>query len=241
VSEPSPADNRAYYDAFSEQYDRDRAGGYHALIDDQAAEIVRRVGVDRDVLEVGCGTGLVLQRVAQFARAATGVDLSPGMLERARARGLQVREGSATELPFDDGSFDVVYSFKVLAHVPEIERSLAEMVRVARPGGHVVFDAYNRRSLRYLTKRLFDPRATSERFDESAISTRFETPEQALAHLPANTRVVSRAGIRVLTPHAAVLRVPGLRWLVERAEWRAMDSVLWRFGGFVVFTVEKQG
>jgi ubiquinone/menaquinone biosynthesis C-methylase UbiE len=233
-------DNRAYYDAFSEQYDRDRAVGYHALIDDQAAEIVRRVAVERDALEVGCGTGLVLQRVAQFARSATGVDLSPGMLARARARGLQVREASATDLPFSDASFDVVYSFKVLAHIPDIERCLAEMVRVTRPGGHVVFDAYNRRSLRYLTKRWFEPRATSTTFDEAAISTRFETPEQALEHLPAGTRVVARAGIRVVTPHSSVLRVPGLRWLVERAEWRAMDSALWRFGGFVVFTVEKQ-
>jgi ubiquinone/menaquinone biosynthesis C-methylase UbiE len=236
----SETDNRAYYDAFAERYDDHRSAGYHALIDDQAAEIVRRVGVGREVLEVGCGTGLVLQRVAQFARAATGVDLSPGMLARARARGLEVREGSATALPFPDASFDVVYSFKVLAHIPDIERCLAEMVRVARPGGHVVFDAYNRNSLRYLTKRWFGPRATSQSFDEAAITTRFETPEQAIAHLPAGTRVVSRAGIRVITPHSGVLRVPGLRWMVERAEWRAMDSALWRFAGFVVFTVEKQ-
>src|SRR5438034_588830 len=81
---------------------------------------------------------LVLERIQRFARSARGVDLSPGMLERARGRGLDVLEGSVTELPFPDESFDVTCSFKVLAHVPEVERALSEMLRVTRRGGHVV-------------------------------------------------------------------------------------------------------
>jgi len=233
-------DNKAYYDAFSERYDRGRDRGYHKLIDDQAAALVRRVGEGKDVLEVGCGTGLLLQRVAGFARSAVGIDLSPGMLERARARGLEVLEGSATALPFPDAQFDVAYSFKVLSHVPELGRALAEMVRVVRPGGHVVFDIYNRHSLRYAIKRLFGPRATSDRFDEAAISTAFLTPEEVEAMLPANARVVARSGIRVVTPHPAVLELPGLRQIVELAEWRLMDSPAGRFAGFMVFTVEKR-
>jgi len=233
-------DNKAYYDAFSERYDRGRDRGYHKLIDDQAAELVRRVGQGLDVLEVGCGTGLLLQRVAGFARSATGIDLSPGMLERARARGLEVVEGSATALPFADARFDVAYSFKVLSHVPELERALSEMLRVVRPGGHIVFDIYNRHSLRYAIKRLFGPRPTSQQFDEAAISTAFLTPEEVEAKLPANARVVGRAGIRVVTPHPALLALPGVGKLVELAEWRLMDSPALRFAGFSVFTVEKR-
>ena len=162
-------DNTSYYDAFSADYDRGRDRGYHKLIDDQAAALVRRVGVDKHALEVGCGTGLIMARVAEFAASVRGVDISPGMLEHARRRGLDVCEGSATRLPFADASFDVVYSFKVLAHVAAIDAALAEMRRVTRPGGHLVFDAYNRDSLRYLIKRAWGPRRTSAEFDEAAI------------------------------------------------------------------------
>lgn len=231
--------NRSYYDAFSAGYDVGRDAGYHRLIDEQATELVRRVGEGRDVLEVGCGTGLILQRVAGFARSARGIDLSPGMLERARERGLDVVEGSATELPFDDASFDVAYSFKVLAHVPALEQALAEMARVVRPGGHIVFDTYNRHSLRYMVKRLFGPRSTSSSFDEGAIPTRFQTADETLACIPEGTRAVGRAGIRIAIPWAGVLRLPAVGRVVEGIEWRLMDSPLSRWGGFVVHTLRK--
>src|SRR5690606_41665954 len=91
---------------------------------------VRQFGAGGDVLEVGCGTGLVLSRIREFAREARGVDLSPGMLELARERGLDVVVGSATALPFPDAAFDVTCSFKVLAPVPAIEQALTETARV---------------------------------------------------------------------------------------------------------------
>jgi ubiquinone/menaquinone biosynthesis C-methylase UbiE len=235
------ASNQDYYDAFANRYDEGRDEGYHRLIDDQAAALVQRVGTDRDVLEVGCGTGLILQRVARFARTAKGVDLSPGMLEHARRRGLDVVEGSATDLPLPDACVDVAYSFKVLAHIPDLDACLREMTRVVRSGGHVVFDAYNRRSLRYLIKRLWGPRATSTSFDEAAISTRFSTNAEIIDRLPTQLRLVDTAGIRILTPHPALLRVPGLAALAEAAEWRLMDSPLRAVAGFSVFIAEKTG
>src|SRR5262245_56632896 len=129
---------KAYCDEFAEVYEDRRdgndPGGYHDLLDDLEVEYVERFGRGLDVLEVGCGTGLILRRIKDFARTARGVDLSPGMLERARACGLDVVQGSATELPFPDASFDVACSFKVLAHVRDIHRALAEMTRVVRPG-----------------------------------------------------------------------------------------------------------
>lgn len=238
VSEPSP-DNRAYYDAFAEGYDRGRDRGYHKLIDDQAAAIVGRYAGGRDALEVGCGTGLILERVARAARSARGVDLSPGMLARARSRGLEVSEASAGALPFADASFDAVYSFKVLAHVPGWEACLAEMARVTRPGGHVIFDSYNRHSLRYLIKRAWGPRRTSTSFDEAAISTRFVSPAEAERCLPAGTRVVDRAGIRITTPHPIVCRLPVIAGLHARVEWALMSSPLAALAGFYVIVAER--
>jgi SAM-dependent methyltransferase len=234
-------DNQSYYDAFADRYEAGRDRGYHRLIDDQAAELVRRVGLGRDVLEVGCGTGLVLMRIARFARRAEGVDLSPRMLERARARGLQVQLGDAAALPYADASFDVVCSFKVLAHVADLDASLREMARVVRPGGFLVFDLYNRTSLRWLGKRLLGPRATSERFDEGAIGTRYVEPGEVEGRLPEGTELVARAGIRIAVPHPAVLRIPGLGAAARRLEWRLMDSRLARYAGFLVYTLRRTG
>ena len=142
VTSGDPDSNRAYYDAFAARYEDHRGerdpGGYHDLLDELEADFVERFGGGREVLEVGCGTGLVLARIAGFARRAQGIDLSPGMLEKARARGLDVVEGSATALPFPDASFDVTCAFKVLAHIPDIERALSEMARVTRPRGTII-------------------------------------------------------------------------------------------------------
>lgn len=231
--------NRAYYDEFAGHYDDRRAHGYHKLIDDQAAELVRRVGAGRQVVEVGCGTGLILERIARFASRAEGVDVSPGMAELARRRGLNVQVADATKLPYPDASFDVACSFKVLAHVQQFDDALREMLRVVRPGGYLVFDVYNRRSLRYAAKRLFGPRATSQRFAEDAILTRFVTTAEMERALPAGTRVISRSGIRIVTPHAALLRAPVLGAVWGQLEWLLMDTPLAAFGGFVVYTLEK--
>ncbi len=232
-------DNRAYYDAFADRYDRGRDHGYHKLIDDQAAAIVRRYCADQDVLEVGCGTGLVLGRVAPHARSARGVDLSPGMLARARERGLDVQEGSATALPFTDASFDLSYSFKVLAHIPDWDACMREMVRVTRPGGHLIFDIYNRHSLRYLIKRLWGPRSTSQAFHEDAISTRFWSPAEAAAQLPEHTRIVDRFGIRITTLHPIFARLPVVGALHNRVEWALMDTPLAALAGFYVLVLER--
>jgi ubiquinone/menaquinone biosynthesis C-methylase UbiE len=233
-------DNRTYYDEFSRHYDDRRARGYHKLIDDQAAELVRRVGAGKQVLEVGCGTGLILERIAQFAERAEGVDVSPGMVDRARQRGLDVRVADATSLPYADGSFDVACSFKVLAHVPQFDAALVEMLRVVRPGGHIVFDVYNRRSLRYAAKRLFGPKPTSQRFAEDAITTRFVTPAEVEREFPAGTRLIARSGLRIATPHAALLRIPALGPAWERLEWALMDTPLANCAGFVVYTLQKE-
>ena len=234
-------DNTRYYDAFSNTYDEGRDRGYHKLIDDQATGLVRRVGEGKTLLEVGCGKGLILERVAKFARRAEGVDVSPGMVEYARRRGLDVRVADASSLPYPDAEFDVAFSFKVLAHVSRFDEALAEMLRVVRPGGHIVFDIYNRHSLRYAMKRLFGPKHTSQRFAEDAILTRFLTPSEMNLRLPANTRLVSRSGIRIVTPHAALLELPALGPVWQRIEWSLMDTPLASFAGFVVYTLQKAG
>lgn len=236
-------ETRAYYDEFSKSYEKHRRpndpGGYHALVDDLEIELCERYGSGKDVLECGCGTGLILDRVARFARRAAGIDLSPGMLELARGRGLDVREGSVTALPFDDASFDVTCSFKVLAHVPDIGKALAEMARVTRPGGVVLAEFYNPWSLRGLAKRLGPAGKISDRTRESAVYTRFDAPGDLPKILPPGTRLETARGIRIVTPAALAMRVPGLRAVLHRAERRLCDSAASRFGGFYVAVIRK--
>jgi ubiquinone/menaquinone biosynthesis C-methylase UbiE len=247
--EPSPSErdlsaNRIYYDAFAENYERQRGvhsqGGYHDLIDELEAEFVRRFATGKDVLEVGCGTGLVLSRIAGFARCARGVDLSPRMLEHARARQLDVHLGSATDLPFEDGTFDVSCSFKVLAHVQDIELALAEMARVVRPGGYVIAEFYNPWSLRGLIKRFGPARSVAAGVDEGHVFTRYDSPAQADRLMPNGCRRVAARGVRIALPSALLLRVP----LLDRAFWfaerRLCDSVFSRFGGFWIGAFQKQ-
>jgi ubiquinone/menaquinone biosynthesis C-methylase UbiE len=236
-------ETRAYYDEFSKSYERHRrpndAGGYHALVDDLEVELCERYGSGRDVLECGCGTGLILERLARFARRAAGIDLSPGMLELARGRGLDVQEGSVTALPFDDASFDVTCSFKVLAHVPDIGKALAEMARVTRPGGVVLAEFYNPLSLRGLAKRLGPAGKISDQTRESAVFTRFDAPWVLPRIIPPGTRIEAARGIRIVTPAAFTMHVPGLRGILRTTERLLCDSPAAYLGGFYVAVIRK--
>jgi ubiquinone/menaquinone biosynthesis C-methylase UbiE len=236
---------RAYYDEFSHRYDARRGGrepgGYHDLIDDLEVDFTERFGRSREVLEVGCGTGLLLQRIAGFARRAQGVDLSPGMLERARARGLDVVEGSATDLPFPDASFDVACSFKVLPHVRDIGRALEEMARVIRPGGFVIAEFYNPFSIRGLAKRLGPAGAISDATKEDAVYTRFDAPWDVLGLAPRGMRLAASRGVRIVTPTASAMRLPIVGAALRRAEWALCDTPLGKLGGFWIAALEKTG
>lgn len=231
---------RAYYDDFSAWYEKERGRGYHQLIDDLEVEVARPFAEGRRALEVGCGTGLILQRVAAVASQAKGIDISPGMLAKARERGLDVCEGLATKLPFDDASFDLVYSFKVLAHVPEIREALAEMARVCAPGGVVLAEFYNPHSVRYLAKRLGGAGKISATRTEAEVYTRFDAPRDIPALLPPTLSLEGFRGVRVFTPMARAVSVPVLGAVLSRAEHLALRSPLARFGGFLVAVLRKR-
>lgn len=104
------------------------------------------------VLDVGCGTGEIVARLAaKYPRATfTGIDLEEPHLERARTRCAELGErtrfqvGDAMALPFDDAQFDLVVCRHLLQAVPDARRVLAEIKRVLRPGGraHLIAEDY---------------------------------------------------------------------------------------------------
>lgn len=97
------------------------------------------------VLDVACGPGIVACAAAAQVRHVTGIDLTPAMIEQARARqqrngvaNLTWQIGDATRLPFPDQSFDVVLTRYSFHHMPEPIAALREMKRVARADGRIV-------------------------------------------------------------------------------------------------------
>jgi SAM-dependent methyltransferase len=128
----------------SEERLRTRNAIYHDLLqegDDAEQMVVAAVAeaAPRRVLDVGCGTGELAERIV----AATGAeivaaDLSQRMVNLARERGLDARLADIQQLPFGDGEFDCVVAAWVLYHAPERAQAIREAARVLRPGGRLV-------------------------------------------------------------------------------------------------------
>ncbi len=94
---------------------------------------------DADILEVGCGTGVMAERIAALPGVRlVAVDFSPRFVEMTAARGVDARQADIQYLPFEDDSFDVVFAGWMPYHVPDLDRGLAEIRRVLRPGGTLV-------------------------------------------------------------------------------------------------------
>ncbi|MCK9523379.1 MAG: class I SAM-dependent methyltransferase [Proteobacteria bacterium] len=230
---------KEYYDDFSNWYEKERHHGYHAMLDTLELDVIRPLAQGADVLEVGCGTGLIMRGIQDVARSLKGIDISPGMLAEAQRRGFDVQEAGAEQLPFGDAQFDLVYSFKVLAHVPDIKQALAEMQRVLRPGGHMVAEFYNALSLRHLAKSATRPGRVSRTRREDEMYTRWDTPREVRSYLPAGMEFLGFRGVRVFTPAAVVYNLPGMSHILQPAERWAVQSPLARFGGFLIAVCRK--
>ncbi|MCK5798785.1 MAG: class I SAM-dependent methyltransferase [Deltaproteobacteria bacterium] len=228
-----------YYDDFSANYERHRHHGYHRLLDDLEVDLALRHSSGL-VLEAGCGTGLILERIARDRPGSQGFDLSLGMLRGAQRRRLVVSQASVTDLPFPNEAFDTVVSFKVLAHIPNIERAVSEFARVTRPGGTLILEFYNRWSLRYLQKRLKPASPIGTAFTDEDVFTRFDSLDTVRSYLTPDLAIEAIHGVRVLTPFAQAHNLPILAPLLSRLEWAARDlPILRHLGGFLVVVARK--
>ena len=118
-------------------------------------------GPDDTVLDVACGPGLIVVAFARVVKHATGIDLTPAMLERARKYATEQgvtnvtwQQGDVLPLPYPDGAFTIVSSRFAFHHFLDPLAVLVQMARVCRPGGTVIVvdsapapdkaDAFNR-------------------------------------------------------------------------------------------------
>ena len=126
-------------------------GPLRRLVHARMAYISNRIPIyGRRVLDAGCGGGYMSEALARSGAKVTGVDIAPGAIDAARLRAKQeglpinYRIANAEQLPFDNGSFDAVVCTDVLVHVPNPQQVIAELTRVVRPGGEIMFSAINR-------------------------------------------------------------------------------------------------
>lgn len=133
---------RRLWDRYAARYDRQIRRFERALIPgarDWACAQARG-----DVLEVAVGTGRNLPFYGAEVASLTGIDLSPGMVARARDRARELgrdadlRVGNAQDLEFAEASFDTVLCTISLCNIPDDRAAIGEMYRVLRPGGRLV-------------------------------------------------------------------------------------------------------
>jgi SAM-dependent methyltransferase len=154
----------------SELSDRDRfSRGYFLEIERKRYELQPHIldiltTIDwrgKRVLEIGTGVGTDARKIIGKGGIYTGINIDRGSTDSTshalRAFSLPgvVMQGSATSLDFPDTTFDVVYSFGVLHHIPEAKKAVAEIYRVLRPGGELLVMLYNRASINYAVEIMF--------------------------------------------------------------------------------------
>ena len=155
---------RERYDVWAADYDSDLGDLGWSAPQAAAAACTRFASPEVEVLDAGCGTGLVgLSLAAMGFSRIVGFDLSPGMLRRCAERGVytELIEGSLLEaLPFDDGRFGSVVSVGVFTYGHVDGSAFGELARVTAGGGHITItfrdDTVDQLGYRAEQQRLID-------------------------------------------------------------------------------------
>jgi ubiquinone biosynthesis O-methyltransferase len=155
---PVERNDLTIYDTYAKDWWSGRVRWLRAL---QAMVPARLAAFDRvvdnwrgkRVLDLGCGGGFMAEALAERGALVTGIDPSPGAIDIARKHaetsGLAIgyAVGVGESLDFADDSFDIVVCVDVLEHVADLDRVIAEIARVLKPGGLFLFDTINRNGL----------------------------------------------------------------------------------------------
>jgi ubiquinone/menaquinone biosynthesis C-methylase UbiE len=124
-------------DVYDQRYDhRDRGKQYYDHI---ANAVLSQIGTGGDLLDIGCGTGLFIRRFLQHGGNVTGIDISSGMIQRARPifPTSHFIVGNAEFLPFEADSFDSISSLLAFSYLTKPEQTLTDCLRILRPGGRL--------------------------------------------------------------------------------------------------------
>ncbi len=127
------------YDELAPVYDRRYAASPLSGVGASLETLVKTIEA-QEVLEAGCGTGHWLDLLQPAVSGIYGLDPSPGMLAQAKQRGKDLRlvRGRATELPYTDQAFDLVFCVNAIHHFGDPRAFIFEARRLLCPGGRAV-------------------------------------------------------------------------------------------------------
>jgi ubiquinone/menaquinone biosynthesis C-methylase UbiE len=210
----------------------------------------------KDVLEIGCGTGVHARLLAEAGARLSAVDLTPTAVELTRKRlelaGLtaDVREADAEALPYPDASFDFVWSWGVIHHSESTDKVIAEIARVLRPGGRLALMVYHRTSITFwlnyvgyrgilrggLLRESTDELAN--RWSDGVIARHYRRGTFAAALAPwfddVQTEVMGQIGEAIPLP--ARLRAPVARIVPQATQ----QAIVRRFGWFLFASGQRR-
>jgi len=127
-------------------YDTPPGRAHDQVQKDDVRSLLPLASTGQTLLDVGCGTGHWSAFFAEMGYRVTGVDIAPRMIEVARAAVSSCRfeVADASQLPFEDSTFDIVSAMATLEFLPDPAAAIAEMARCAKEGGHLLVGTLNR-------------------------------------------------------------------------------------------------
>jgi len=167
---------RSHYDSVADTYDHHydcrRGRHYHTHISSYLIKALPKRG---HLLDIGCGTGLFIEKYLKTGGTAVGLDISSRMVERAQCRldTCAFAVGNGETLPFKDNSFDGISSLLVFSYVRDPYRMLSEAYRVLQPGGSIAICTLGKKlitkgipALYQLSERMNVNHVVMKNFDE---------------------------------------------------------------------------
>lgn len=142
-------DLKKVYDNWGKNYDQDAAHNIAVIkIHPIVLEMLQKEPKKDIGLDLGCGTGILLQEISKFSKEITGIDFSQGMLEEAHKKqslGAKINLINADlneKLPFEDNTFDYVIAILFFHHIENLDKIYREIFRVLKPNGFFIFDEF---------------------------------------------------------------------------------------------------
>ena len=236
-------------DRYTENYDRIAGdhiavspdGDTNPFIDEQVWDwleesteslVARYAPAGASIVDVGVGTARLLSRFPDFRRY--GVDISLAYLALARGKGVDVCLARAEDLPYRDEMFDVVISTDMLEHVLDLYRTVGELFRILKPGGHLIVRVPYRENLAgYLTDDYPYEFAHLRSFDEHSLQLQLCRAFPGIFVEFALVRALVASKLRLQLPRGSsfltrklqglVHCIPSLRSPLVRLLYQALD------------------
>jgi len=224
-----------FYNRLSNNYDVKRKNRYFRMIEEiefsALSDVISENGPCK-ILEMGCGTGIFLERIIEPHLSIFGLDISGDMLEKAADKSILIStnliKADATRVPLKSHVFDLVFSFKVLPHIEELERALNEIERLLKDDGIAVLEFYNRFSFKKL-------------FNRGHYFHLWHSPKEAQQLIRRNHfELLEVVGARIITPFAILFEIPIVRNILLLVENFLSTTILNRFAGYYILICKKQ-